>query len=188
MGEQEPLRLVEINWSKGLITVQALHVVVGLLLKQKRLDPQRVLTESRKSHEQIFVDLPWFTQANSLDSAYRKIGSSFNKSDLQEKNELLIVPGLVFFDSKIDNARNIGEFIKKEREIIHSIYSIISKQQLYFMSYILMLNVSAFLPLALKVVHGVGAVKNEVIGYIVVVNIVNPRNNRYAPKMTYIGA
>jgi hypothetical protein len=25
MGEQEPLRLVEITWSEGLVAVQALH-------------------------------------------------------------------------------------------------------------------------------------------------------------------
>jgi hypothetical protein len=37
------------------------------------------------------------------------------------------VPGLVFFNSKIDNARNIGAFIKKEREIIHGIYFMIPK-------------------------------------------------------------
>jgi hypothetical protein len=78
MGEQEPLRLVEITWSEGLVALQALHGVVGLLLKQKRVDPQKALTESRKRHEQTFVDLPSYTQANSSDSVYRKIGSSLN--------------------------------------------------------------------------------------------------------------
>ena len=128
MGEQEPLLLVEITWSEGLIAVQALHGVVGLLLNQKRVDPQKELTESRKRHEQTFVDLPSFTQANSSDSVCRKIGQSFNKSEVVENNELLIVPGLVFFNSKIDNARNIGAFIKKEIEIINGIYSVILVQ------------------------------------------------------------
>ena len=108
--------------------MQALHGVVGLLLKQKRVDPQKELTESRKRHEQTFVDLPWFTKANSSDSVYRKIGQSFNKSDVVENNELLSVPGLEFFNSKIDNARTISAFIMKEREIIHGINSIFSKQ------------------------------------------------------------
>ena len=104
--------------------MQALHGVVGLLLNQKRVDPQKELTENRKRHEQTFVDLPSFTQANSSDSVCRKIGQSFNKSEVVENNELLIVPGLVFFNSKIDNARNIGAFIKKEIEIINGIYSV----------------------------------------------------------------
>jgi hypothetical protein len=108
--------------------VQALHGVVGLLLNQKRVDPQKELTESRKRHEQTFVDLPSFTQANSSDCVCRKIGQSFNKSEVVENNELLIVPGLVFFNSKIDNARNIGAFIKKEIEIINGIYSVILVQ------------------------------------------------------------
>ena len=53
---------------------------------------------------------------------------------------------------------------------------------------ILILNVYAFLRLALKVVHGVGAVKKEVIGYILVINIVNHRNNLFTPKVAYIGS
>ena len=46
MGEQEPLLLVEITWSEGLIAVQALHGVVGLLMMPKGVDPK---TDRRRS-------------------------------------------------------------------------------------------------------------------------------------------
>jgi hypothetical protein len=45
-GEQEPLQLVEITWSEGLVAVQALHGETGLMMMQRGVDPQ---TDRRSS-------------------------------------------------------------------------------------------------------------------------------------------
>jgi hypothetical protein len=57
MGEQEPLRLVEINWSEGLVAAQALHVETGLLMTQKSVDPQTDRESSLEVMNRIHRDL-----------------------------------------------------------------------------------------------------------------------------------